>query len=190
MTEGVIPVVGEVGWRVVVTKQDDDTTLDQMSEIVAYIKSNKTLIDAITTSKVSVADIVDNLTTNVSNKPLSAAQGVALKALIDAISVPDTLPNPNALTFAGAVSGSYDGSAPLEVEIPSGGGGITITNTAAVGQTIKITAVDETGHPTEWEAVDMEGVPTVTTANNGQFLRVVNGAWAASTVPNAEEASF
>ena len=35
-----------------------------------------------------------------------------------------------------------------------------------------------------------EGVPTVTTANNGQFLRVVNGAWAASTVPNAEEASF
>ena len=34
------------------------------------------------------------------------------------------------------------------------------------------------------------GVPTVTTANNGQFVRVVNGAWAASTVPNAEEASF
>ena len=35
-----------------------------------------------------------------------------------------------------------------------------------------------------------EGVPTVTTANNGQFLRVVNGAWAAATVPSAEEASF
>ena len=33
------------------------------------------------------------------------------------------LPNPNALTFTGAVSGSYDGSAPLSVEIPSGGGG-------------------------------------------------------------------
>lgn len=61
----------------------DDTTLDQMSELVAYIKSNKDLIDAITTSKVSVDDIVDNLTTNVANKPLSAAQGVVLKALID-----------------------------------------------------------------------------------------------------------
>ena len=35
-----------------------------------------------------------------------------------------------------------------------------------------------------------EGVPTVTTANNGQFLRVVNGAWSAVTVPSAEEASF
>ena len=63
----------------------DDTTLDQMSEVVAYIKSNKSLIDVITTSKINVSDIIDNLTTNVSNKPLSAAQGVALKALIDGI---------------------------------------------------------------------------------------------------------
>ena len=104
----------------------DDTTLDQLSEVVAYIKSNRELIAAITTEKVSVADIIDNLTTNVSNKPLSAAQGVALKALIDAISIPDALPNPNALTFTGAVTGSYDGSAPLSVEIPSGGSGETI----------------------------------------------------------------
>lgn len=140
----------------------DDTTLDQLSEVVAYIKSNRTLIEAITTSKVSVADIIDNLTTNVTNKPLSAAQGVALKALIDAITIPAALPNPNALTFTGAVTGSYDGSAPFEVEIPSGGGGLTVTNTAAVGQTVKITAVDETGQPTEWEAVDM-----ATGENNG-----------------------
>lgn len=61
----------------------DDTTLDQLSEIVAYIKSNKSLIDSITTGKVSTADIVDNLTTNVSSKVLSAAQGVVLKGLID-----------------------------------------------------------------------------------------------------------
>jgi len=66
----------------------DDTTLDQLSEIVAYIKSNKSLIDAITTNKVNVSDIIDNLTTNVSTKPLSAAQGVVLKSLIDAIVVP------------------------------------------------------------------------------------------------------
>ena len=33
--------------------------------------------------------------------------------------MPDKLPNPNAMTFTGAVTGSYDGSAPLEVEIPS-----------------------------------------------------------------------
>ena len=37
--------------------------------------------------------------------------------------MPEALPNPNALTFTGVVTGSYDGSAPLSVEIPSGGGG-------------------------------------------------------------------
>lgn len=74
--------------RLNVLADSDDTTLDQMSEIVAYIKSNKTLIDSITTGKVSVSDIVDNLKTSVSNKPLSAKQGVQLKALIDAITVP------------------------------------------------------------------------------------------------------
>lgn len=64
----------------------DNTTLDELSEIVAYITSNKALIDSITTSKVSVTDIINNLTSNVANKPLSAAQGVALKGLIDAVS--------------------------------------------------------------------------------------------------------
>lgn len=64
----------------------DDQTLDELSEIVAYITSNKSLIDAITTSKVSVLDIVNDLVTNVPAKPLSAAQGVVLKGLIDALS--------------------------------------------------------------------------------------------------------
>jgi hypothetical protein len=64
----------------------DDQTLDELSEIVAYITSNKSLIDSITTSKVNVADIIHNLTTNVANKPLSAAQGVVLKGLIDTLS--------------------------------------------------------------------------------------------------------
>ena len=101
----------------------DDTTLDQLSEVVAYIKSNRDLIEAVTTAKVNVADIIDNLTTNVANKPLSASQGVVLKALIDAITIPEKLPNPNALTFTGAASATYDGSEAVTVEISSGGGG-------------------------------------------------------------------
>lgn len=46
------------------------------------------------------------------------------------IKVPDTptkLPNPNALSFTGAIQAIYDGSAPITVNIPTGGGGsITI----------------------------------------------------------------
>lgn len=98
----------------------DDDTLDQMSEIVDYIKSNKSLIDGITTGKVNVSDIVNNLTTNASNKPLSAAQGVALKALIDEITVPEKLPNPHKLIFTGAVTDEYDGSVEKSIEIPRG----------------------------------------------------------------------
>lgn len=37
----------------------------------------------------------------------------------DISAVVETLPNPKALTFTGAVTGSYDGSAPLSVKIPS-----------------------------------------------------------------------
>ena len=37
--------------------------------------------------------------------------------------IPSALPSPNALTFTGAVEGSYDGSEALTVEIPAGGGG-------------------------------------------------------------------
>ena len=38
--------------------------------------------------------------------------------------------------------------------------------------------------------VDASGVPSVTVADNGKFLRVVNGAWAAASLQNAEEAAF
>ena len=35
-----------------------------------------------------------------------------------------------------------------------------------------------------------KGVPSVTTADNGKFLRVVNGAWAAAAIDNANGGSF
>ena len=101
--------------RINAALDSDDTTLDQMSEVVAYIKSNKSMIDAITTSKVSMADIVNNLTTNVSNKPLSAAQGVVIKTLIDALRNDkldaDELTNAVNTALAQAkASGEFDGA--------------------------------------------------------------------------------
>lgn len=35
-----------------------------------------------------------------------------------------------------------------------------------------------------------EGLPAVSASDNGKFLRVSNGKWAAEAVSNAEEASF
>ena len=59
--------------------------------------------------------------------------------------MPTTLPNPNALTFTGAVAGSYDGSASLSVEIPSGGGGdnpLRLIKTITLAETVKSITVD------------------------------------------------
>ena len=40
------------------------------------------------------------------------------------------------------------------------------------------------------ELLDVEVLPTVTTADNGKFLRVVNGVWAVAEVDNASGVSF
>ena len=39
-------------------------------------------------------------------------------------------------------------------------------------------------------AVTVREVPSVTTSDNGKFLRVVNGAWSAETIPSANGGSF
>lgn len=57
---------------------------------------------------------------NVGAEIIRLKEDLASKA--DKTGIPESLPNPNALTFTGAVSGAYDGSAPLSVEIPQGGG--------------------------------------------------------------------
>lgn len=100
---------------------------------------------------------------------------------------------------------------------------------AEIGQTLVVKAVDENGKPTEWETINsikidaqlsssgqaadakvvgealaekqpkgdyalksdiIKELPTVSTSDDGKFLCVVAGQWAAQTIPNAEEAKF
>lgn len=84
-------LVSDLTTRLNALADSDDTTLDQLSEIVAYIKDNRDLIDSITTSKVSVSDIVDNLTSSYIDKPLSANQGNILKNLIGEVNTKMTI---------------------------------------------------------------------------------------------------
>lgn len=90
----------------------------------------------------------------------------------------EKLPNPNALTFTGAVTGSYDGSQPLTVEIPSGGGGagrdwaeLGVIDFSAVSGTVQLDGLD---NYTEllflWENVKNSS----TTASGYQLL--INGS--------------
>jgi hypothetical protein len=139
----------------------DDTTLDQMAEVVAYIKDNRELIEQITTGKVSVSDIVNNLTTNVANKPLSAAQGVALKALIDAISVPTKV---SQLTNdSGYITGytESDPTVPSWAKAPNKPT-YTASEVGARPNTWMPTASDVGARPSTWtpSASDVGAVPT------------------------------
>lgn len=123
----------------------DDETLDQLSEVVAYIKSNKTLIDAITTSKVGVTDIIDDLTTNVANKPLSAAQGAALKILIDGLQrekldAAALTAAINAALAQAKESGEFDGASVTVASVTEsteGGGENVVTFSDGTSVTIK-----------------------------------------------------
>ena len=63
----------------------DDATSDQLSEVLELINNNKGTLESLTSSKVNISDIIDNLATANANKVLSANQGVAIKALIDAL---------------------------------------------------------------------------------------------------------
>jgi hypothetical protein len=107
--------------RVNTALNSSDVDLDQLSEIVAYIKNNSSLIAGVTTSKVNVSDIIDNLSTNMASKPLSAAQGVALKSLIDTLD--RTKLASSALTSAietaladAKASGKFDGVGIAKIE--------------------------------------------------------------------------
>lgn len=66
----------------------DNVTLEQVKQMTEYVQNNRNIIESVTTSKINVSDIIDNLSTNDSTKPLSASQGVVLKSLIDGIEHP------------------------------------------------------------------------------------------------------
>lgn len=89
---------------------------------------------------------------------------------------------------------------------------VILASGASVGDLIKVKAVDASGKPTAWAvavagtdyltkapvtsvngktgAVTVREVPHVTASDNGKFLRVVNGAWAAAAIDNANGGSF
>lgn len=84
-----------------------------------------------------------------------------ISALVD---IPTTLPNPNAITFTGAVTGTYDGSEAVTINIPEGSAGNMkkLTFTGAV-----------TGEYDGTTDVNID-IPTATTSTAG-IIKIGNG---------------
>jgi hypothetical protein len=136
--------------RLNVLANSTDEDLDQMAELVAYIKSNKSLIDGITTSKVNVSDIVDNLTTASTTKVLSANQGVVIKGLIDALQAEVDKKSDKGHTHTITANASDDDIVVLKGT--NGTDGVTYsashTTSGVTAGTYKSVTVNEYGHVT------------------------------------------
>ena len=64
-----------------------NTSIDRLAEVFAFLTGHDDdeTLDAILATKVSITDLVDNLTSELANRALTAKQGKVLKDLIDAL---------------------------------------------------------------------------------------------------------
>lgn len=67
------------------TEHELQTTIANIDGLQEVINDNKDTLKSLTTSKINVSDIANNLTTNSTSKVLSAAQGVAIQVLINSL---------------------------------------------------------------------------------------------------------
>ena len=84
-------------------------------------------------------------------------------------------------------------SAPVtSVNTKTGAVTLSASDVSAIPSTLTGTAgqvLTKTADGQEWKDATKE-LPNVTTADNGKFLRVVNGVWAAEVIDNANGGSF
>ena len=137
-----------------------------------------------------------------------------------ALQLADVIEKQNKITAAGILKGDGAGgvsaakagtdyATPAQVAAKQD---VLLASGAAVGDLIKVKAVDASGKPTAWAvavagtdyltkapvtsvngktgAVKVREVPSVTASDNGKFLRVVSGAWTAVEVASANGGSF
>ena len=90
-----------------------------------------------------------------------------------ALQLADVIEKQNKITAAGILKGD-------------GAGGVS----AAVAGTDYLTEAPVTSVNGETGAVTVREVPAVTASDNGKFLRVVSGTWAAAAIENANGGSF
>lgn len=98
--------------------------------------------------------------------------------------IPSTLPNPNKLTFTGAVSGEYDGSVPLSIEIPQGGGGGAVEK-----EWKQIAEITVQENDAQYEYTDLDNLTEIFIYTVG-LMNITTSASALRITINDESLSF
>lgn len=135
-------------------------------------------------------EVVDDLTTDSSELPLSAAQGKALKKMIDGITiptVPTVLPNPNALTIkVGDSTIVYDGTEAQTIEIKTGTDTATYTWDCRRDE-IKNYLDNVTYDPSDYSASEVDDYYTGTGLNSNYPVgKTVDIGSAAATIQQSD----
>ena len=103
---------------------------------------------------------------------IATLNGYVKNMIGTAVEIPEALPNPNAITFTGAVTGSYDGSEPLSVNIPT-------EVTPLIGTTNELTTTQvydavSSGIPVRVQYTDSTyGLLSFTAFNVAESLKVI-----------------
>ena len=115
--------------------EDDGGDIDRLVELVKAIQANKDSIDSLVMDNLSTDDIVDGLTSEDSGKVLSAAQGKALKDLIDALEASinaklDALHSHSNQTVLDGISQTADGDLEYNGKVLNGATSVAMVSSA------------------------------------------------------------
>lgn len=87
------------------------------------VTTEKIASGAVTTEKIADGAVTDQKIADGAVTSDKLADGAVTADKLAGGAIPEKLPNPHKLTFSGAVTGEYDGSAEVNINIPNGGGG-------------------------------------------------------------------
>lgn len=107
-------------------KNEWNTTLNKECEVLEGLEVTEQIAQ-------ENPDIIEYILANLGGSVSAEQIAQAVEAYMGKNPQPDKLPNPQKLTFTGAVKAVYDGSEEVTVTIPEGGGtGVTVDNTLSV----------------------------------------------------------
>lgn len=87
------------------------------------VTAGKIADGAVTTEKIADGAVTEQKIADGAVTAGKLADGAVTADKLAGGAIPEKLPNPHKLTFSGAVTGEYDGSAEVNINIPNGGGG-------------------------------------------------------------------
>ena len=113
----------KIGNGAVTTEKIADGAVAGQKLADGAVTADKLAEGAVTTEKVADGAITGQKLADGTVTADKLADGAVTSDKLAGGAIPEKLPNPHKLTFSGAVTGEYDGSAEVNINIPNGGGG-------------------------------------------------------------------